>query len=215
MWLLLRTPSIGLASLVYSIIIHLSSLRADLLDVADPWWVVTIGLVLLLSPLYHLFVIEITASVLSKQPVSWHALPLDSFAALVVGELIVNAGVILGSVVFLLPGIYVGLRGIYYKQSIILHKTRALLGIQESFLMTRTPRVMLQMLLLLAVAYCIPLAVDFLLTPGTQSVWVHPVAILVSTVFVAWVNVYVTISFQSLVDREEDAECPQRSGYDT
>jgi len=206
--LIAHAPSIGVVSFVYSGLIQAASIRADLLDIANPWWIVTIGLILLLSPLYHMVVIGKVAAILSKQSFSWRALPIEAFAALVAGELLVNAGVIAGSAAFLLPGIYLGLRAVYYKQAIILHKARALAGIQQSFRMTAPPRVMLQILLMFSVSYCIPLAVDFLVMPAMQSLWVHVIAILVSTGFVAWINVYVTISFYRLVDSNESAECP-------
>jgi len=201
--LLRRAPAIALVSLVYSSVIHLASLRADLLDIGDPWWVVTVGLVLLLSPLYHAFVVGKAAALVRGEPFPLHHCRMESFGDLVVGELLVNAFVVLGSALFLLPGIYVGLRLIYYKQIIILHKARPMEAIRQSFRITTAPRVVFQTFLLLAGAYSIPLAVDFLLPSEPQAWWIHPVAILVSTSFIAWVNVYITLSFDELVGREE------------
>jgi hypothetical protein len=204
--LLVRVPSIGAAALAYCGVIHLSSLQADLLDISDPWWVVTVGLVLLVSPVYHAFVIGKTASLVAGEAYSIRSVPMESFGDLVVGELLVNACVILGSALFLLPGIYVGLRSIYYKQLIVLHKSRSVAAIQQSFRMTVAPRVILQMFLLLSIAYCIPLAVDFLLMPVTQALWAHFVAIVLSTLFVAWVNVYITLTFGEIAGHEEIVE---------
>jgi hypothetical protein len=202
---LIEAPSIGLASLAYSSGIHLSSLRASLLDISDPWWVVTIGLMLLLSPAYHAWVIGKTGALVRGETFPLRKLPMESFSDLVIGELLVNAFVVLGSVLFLLPGIYVGLRSIYYKQIIILHKARSMEAIRQSFRLTMAPRVVFQMLLLLATVYSIPLAADYLLTPVTQAWWVHPISILVSTLFLAWVNVYITLSFGDLVEHGENA----------
>ena len=125
---------------------------------------------------------------------------MESFSDLVGGELLVNVLVILGGALFLLPGIYMGLRAIYYKQIIVLHKARSLSAVRESFRMTVDPRTVLRMFLFLAVAYCIPLAIDLVLTPAIQALWVHSIAILVSTSFIAWVNVYITLSFNELID---------------
>ena len=204
--LLVQVPSIGVTSLAYSIIIHLTSIRADLLDIDDPWWVVTVGLVLLLSPVYHAFVIGRTAASVTKQAYSFRSVSTEAFGDLVLGELLVNACVILGAALFLLPGIYVGLRSIYYKQIIVLHKARSMAAIRMSFRMTIEPRVILQMFLLLSVAYCIPLAIGFWLTPVTQALWAHLMAVLVSASFIAWVNVYITLSFNDLVARSERIE---------
>ena len=151
--LLIRLPSIGVASLAYSSAIYLSSLRADLLDISDPWWIVTLGLVLLLSPVYHTFVIRRTTASVTGQVFGLRDLPMESFGDLVVGELLVNVLVILGGALFLLPGIYVGLRSIYYKQIIVLRKARSLSAIRESFRMTVDPRSVFQMFLFLVASY--------------------------------------------------------------
>jgi len=209
--LLIRLPSIGVASLAYSGAIYLSSLRADLLDIGDPWWIVTLGIVLLLSPVYHTFVIRRTVASKVGRAFALRNLPMESFGDLVIGELLVNVLVVLGAALFLLPGIYVGLRSIYYKQIIVLHKARSLPAIRESFRMTGDPRAVFQMLLFLAVSYCIPLAIDLMLTPATQALWVHPVAILVSTLFIAWVNVYITISFNKLMAELQASEGTEKS----
>jgi len=193
--LLIQIPSIGLASLFYSSAIQLSSLRADLLDIADPWWVVTIGLVLLLSPIYHLIVIGQVAAFHRKESASLDSLPLETFGDLVLGELLVNALVVLGSTFLFLPGIYVGLRSIYYKQIIILQKARPVEAIRDSFRLTRPPGVLFRMFLLLAVSYSLPLVVEYLLAPMMQAWWIHLIGILVSTSFLAWINTYITLLF--------------------
>ncbi|MEE8592802.1 MAG: hypothetical protein V3T03_01620 [Candidatus Bipolaricaulota bacterium] len=199
--LLIRLPSIGVASLAYSSAIYLSSLRADLLDISDPWWIVTLGIVLLLSPVYHTFVIRRATASVTGQALALRDLPMESFGDLVVGELLVNVLVVLGAALFLLPGIYMGLRSIYYKQIIVLHKARSLSAVRESFRMTGDPRAVLRMFLFLAVSYCIPLAIDLVLTPAIQALWAHSIAILVSTLFIAWVNVYITLSFNELIEK--------------
>jgi len=200
----IQLPSIGVASLAYSSAIYLSSLQADLLDISNPWWIVTVGIVLLLSPIYHAFVIRRTATSLAGRTFTLRDFPMESFGDLVAGELLVNASVVLGAILFLFPGIYVGLRSIYYKQVIVLHKARSLPAIRQSFSMTAKPQVMLQMFLFLAVAYSIPLGSDLILTSASQIVWVHPIAILVSTLFIAWVNVYVTLSFDELTKNDDE-----------
>ncbi len=205
--LILHAPSIALVSLIYSAAIHVSSVRADLLDVADPWWVVTLALILLLSPVLHIHIIATVDSLRRRESLPSRLLPMEVFGDLVLGELIVNALVVLGSVLFLLPGIYVGLRSIYYKQSIILHKARPVDALRESFALTVSPRAMLQVLLLLAVSYTLPLVIDYWLSPATQAWWIHPIGILVSATFIAWINVYVTVWFGDLIARDsEDRE---------
>lgn len=200
--LLVQVPSIGIASLLFSIALHLASLRADLLDIGNPWWVLTVGLALLLSPLYHAFVISRVAAHVEGQTFSTRNVPIEVFGSLVMGELLINAGVILAGAVLVLPGIYLGLRSVFYKQAIILHKARTLVGIRASFRLTAEPRVMVLIFILMALAYCVPLAVDFLVSPTTQAWWIHPVAVGVSTAFIAWVNVAVTLLFLELVTQE-------------
>jgi len=195
-------PSIGIVSLLFSIALHLASLRGDLLDISNPWWVLTVGLVLLLSPLYHVFVISRVAAYLEQHTFSLRDIPIEAFGGLVMGELLVNAAVVLGGAVLVLPGIYFGLRAVFYKQAIVLHKAQAVTGIRASFRLTAEPRVLFQILVLMALAYCVPLVVDFLVSPTTYALWIHPLAIFVSAVFLAWINVVVTILFLELVTRE-------------
>ena len=193
--LLIQAPSIGLASLAYSTATHLASVRADLRDPTNPWWVVTIALVVLLSPICHMVVIGKVDAIRRGETFSLSTLPLEAFPDLVLGELLVNGLVVLGSVFFFLPGIYIGLRSVYYKQIIILHKARPVEAIRESFRMTAAPRAVLRILALLAVSYSLPLAIEYLLAPMTQVWWIHPIGILGSTFFIAWVNVYITLLF--------------------
>ncbi len=208
--LLIEAPSIGIASLVYSSAIQLSSLRADLLDIADPWWVVTIGLVLLLSPIYHIIVIGKVAAFQRGESFPLRTMPAETFGDLVLGELLVNALVVLGSALLFLPGIYVGLRSIFYKQAIILHKARPLEAIRGSFLLTAAPAILFRMLLLLAVSYMLPLAVEYLFAPMTQAWWIHLIGILASASFLAWINTYITLSFGDLVANDKGQQSAEK-----
>lgn len=207
--LLIQVPSIGLASFAYSSTIQLSSLRADLLEITNPWWVVTVGLVLLLSPIYHVAVIGKAAAFVRGESAPLRSLPVETFGDLVLGELLVNALVVLGSALLFLPGIYVGLRSIYYKQIIILHKARPVEAIRESFRLTMAPGVLLRVFLLLAVSYILPLAIEYLLAPMTQTWLSLLIGIVVSTSFLAWINGYITLSFADLTASDEDSQATE------
>jgi len=121
--------------------------------------------------------------------------PLEVFGDMVIGELLVNALVVVGSAFFFLPGIYIGLRSVYYKQIIVLHKARPIDAIRESFRLTRSPREVFRIFLLLAASYSLPLAIEYMLTPMTEAWWIHPIGVFVSTTFIAWINIYITLSF--------------------
>ena len=193
--LLGRTPSVGVAAIVYSAAIQAASFRADVVDLSNRWWVVTAALILLLSPLVHTFVIHRTFAALRRIPFHLRDLPVESFGSLVAGELLVNAAVVIGSVFFLLPGVYVGMRLIYYKQAIILHKARLAAAVRESLVLTADGRRLLGMFLVLAASYCVPLGIELIALPATDALSVHAVAVLISAAFVAWINVYVTLAF--------------------
>jgi len=193
--LLARVPSVGVVAIVYSAAIQAASFRADVIDLSSRWWVATAALILLLSPLVHAFVIHRTFAALRRIPFRLRDLPVESFGSLVAGELLVNAAVVIGSVFFLLPGVYVGLRLIYYKQAIVLHKARLAAAVRESLLLTTDGRRLLWMFLVLAASYCVPLGIELLALPAADALWVHAVAVLISAAFVAWINVYVTLSF--------------------
>lgn len=198
--LLVRSPVVAGAALVYSTAIHASSARADILDLANPWWILTAATVLLLSPVFHALVIQSAFASLRGLPFRLRDIPAESFGSLVAGEFLVNGAVILGSIFLLLPGVYAGMRLIYYKQSIVLHKTRVLASVRESLLLTADGRRLLGVFVVLGLSYCVPLAIDFLVLPAVDALWGHVLAVVVSSVFVAWINVYLTLAFV------EDAE---------
>jgi len=204
--LLLRTPSAGAASLVYSAAIHASSMHADILDLGNPWWIVTAAIVLLFSPLFHAFIIQRTFASIQGIPFRLRDLPAESFGSLVAGEILVNVAVVLGSVFFLLPGVYAGLRLIYYKQAVVLHKARISSAVRESLLLTADGRRLVKTFVVLAVSYCVPVGIDLLALPAADALWVHVVAVAISTLFIAWINVYLTLAFVEDAQTDENGE---------
>ncbi len=204
--LLLRTPSAGVAALVYSVAIHASSIRADILDLGNPWWIVTAAVVLLLSPVFHAFILHRTFASIQGLPFRLRDLPAESFGSLVAGEVLVNAAVVIGSIFFLIPGIYLGLRLIYYKQSVVLHKARLASAVRESLLLTADGRRLVRTFVVLAASYCIPVGIDLLVLPAADALWVHVVAVAISTLFIAWINVYLTLAFVEDAQASEAGE---------
>jgi len=201
-----RHPEWFVLSLVYSGILHGASLRADLFDVGDPFWILTAGVVILLSPIYHAMLLpgmiarrcgagEITRE--TRSPVE------STLSRLIVGELMVNGLVIAGALVFLLPGIYLGVRLAFYKHEIIAQDRPTTLAIRESFGKTREGRMALLVFGALGVCYGAAFGIDALLLGAATAPWlIHAGSIAVSTMLLVYVNSFITALYCARSQRQ-------------
>lgn len=187
-----------LLSLAYTGLLYVASLRAGLLDIGDPFWILTAGAAILLSPLYHALLIPSMAKVRSERsadgPVERSA-PGRAFPRLVVGELLVNALVIAGAFLFLLPGIYFGVRLAFYKQAILVDDKPTMVAMRESFHRTASWRLALALFGVLAVLYGVATGVDFLVLIVAPTWFLHAGSVAVSAVLLLYVNGFVTASY--------------------
>jgi len=192
-------PEWFILTLVYSGILHGASLRADLFDIGDPFWILTAGVVILLSPIYHAMLLPgmIARRCAAGDVMRGARSPVEStLARLIVGELMVNALVIAGALVFLLPGIYLGVRLAFYKHEIIAHDRPATLAIRDSFAKTRDGRTALLIFGALGVCYGTAFGIDALLLGSTTSPWlIHAGSIGVSTLLLVYVNSFITARY--------------------
>ena len=195
-----RRPQWLLVSLVYTGVLHAASLRAGLLDIGSSFWILTAGTVLLLSPIYHAVVIPWMVAARSERPSDDPAARVDVervFPRLVVGELLVNALVIAGAFVFLLPGIYFGMRLAFYKQAILVDDKAPVAAMRESFRRTAEWRLALGLFGALAVFYGVATGVDFLLIIVAPTWLLHVGSVAVSAVLLLYVNGFITTSYCS------------------
>lgn len=194
----LRFPALLALSVGYSGLLYAASLQAGFLDVRNPYWVLSVGGLLLLSPIYHALLLPAIASALQGTRADWRAVLSDArdlFPQLFLGEVLVGAAVIAGGLLLLIPGIYVGMRFIYYKQSIVFERKSAILALRESLRMTLDWRSTVGLFLCLAALYGCTVGFDSLLITHAPSLVVHVGAITGTALLLVWMNVLVTSSY--------------------
>jgi len=185
-------------SVGYSGLLYAASLQAGFLDVRNPYWVLSVGGLLLLSPIYHALLLPAIASALQRTRADWRAVLSDArdlFPRLFLGEVVVGAAVIAGGLLLLIPGIYVGMRFIYYKQSIVFERKSAIHAFRESLRITRDWRSTVGLFLCLAALYACTVGLDSLLITHAPSLVVHVGAITGTALLLVWMNVLVTSSY--------------------
>jgi hypothetical protein len=201
----LRFPTVLVLSVAYSGLLYAASLQAGLLDVRSPYWVWSVASLLLLSPVLHAILIPMIAASLHGARVQWRTVLGDAvmlFPRLFLGELIIGAAVIAGGLLFLLPGIYIGMRFIYYKQAIILGRRSVGAALRESLRSTADWRPTGGLLICLVALYGAAVGLDSALVAFAPATVIHIGAVAGSSLLLAWLNVLITSAW---IDREGDA----------
>jgi hypothetical protein len=166
-------PSALVWSILYSSIASLASLKAGILDIGSPFWILTMATLLVLLPLYDgVFISSLVAGVERRRastPSSMGARRRQvfdrvaaSFPRLLVGQLLVATGVFIGSLL-ILPGIYFGIRASLYRQAIVLDGASPVAAIRESFRRVADPRVFVTILVALMVWVGVEIGLEELL----------------------------------------------------
>ena len=201
----LRFPVLLALSVGYSGLLYMAGLQAGFLDVRNPYWVLSIGGLLLLSPIYHALLLPAIASALRGTRVDWRTVVSDAqelFPRLFLGEVVVGAAVIVGGLLLFIPGIYVGMRLIYYKQAIVFERRQAIPALRESLRMTLDGRSTVGLFLYLAALYGCTAGLDLLLITYAPGLVVHVGSVTGTALLVVWMNTFVTSSY---VAREDGA----------
>jgi len=186
-----------LLSLVYTGACYAANQHAGLFDIDDPLWILTVACLLLLSPIYHgLLILGVIEGVVAKtERISVFVAVCGAFPGLVLGELLTAAAVMVGSLLFLLPGIYIGIRLVYYKQALLIDRRSLWEAFRESFRRTAGGRQAACLLGCLAVFYGVGIGIDWLLVATAPSWLLHPVTVSISAFLLTWINVLFTLLF--------------------
>ncbi len=193
-----RFPALLVLSVGFSGLLYAASLAAGFLDVRNPYWVLSVGGLLLLSPIYHAALLPAIAGALRGERADWRAVLGDGqslFQRLFLGEVVVGAAVIAGGLLFLIPGIYVGMRFVYYKQAIVFERTSTLSALRGSLRLTRDGRLTFRLFVGLAALYGCALGLDALLAALAPMPVVHLGAVVGTGLLLTWMNVLVTSTY--------------------
>jgi hypothetical protein len=203
-----RRPLLLALALLLSGILYGAGLQADLDEIGDPQWVVTMAVLLLVSPLFNgAYILAVQAYRGGGRPSFSGTLArvLSVYPRLVVGQIVVNALVVGGAFLFIVPGIYFGLRLAFYKQAILLEGRTFARAVGESLRQTPTGREAFLLLLYVAPFYA-PSILTYVVTIafplGTAG---DALALTGSILTFAWTNVLVTTLYVPSPPRPAEA----------
>lgn len=186
-----RRPLLLAWALVFTGIFYLVNRQANLYDIGNPRWVITMATLILLSPFFNGgFILLLQAQRKGEKLSLGQAIArmFPSYGALVAGELLVNAIVVAGGILFVIPGIYFGLRLIFYKQEILIGGARGTAALKMSIARTRQWRETLSLFASLSLFYLPTIAVFFV---PMSLVW-DLYALFASALTFAWTNILLT-----------------------
>lgn len=190
-----RRPLLLIVALIFSGVLYASNLQASVYDIQNPKWVLTMAILILFSPLFHgAFILLVRAYEMGKAIPAQRALAqtLPLYTRLVASEILVNLLVIGGAFLFVLPGVYVGLRLTFYKQAILIDRAPLNAGLKESFRRTAGWRIPLFLLLLLSPFYGLAILVGYAVMMFPLGAFGEAVGLATSALTFAWMNTLLT-----------------------
>jgi hypothetical protein len=190
-----RRPSLLAIAALASGILYALNKQASIYDIKDPKWVVSMAGFILLSPLFNGVFIAFVRRSAPKQSTAlkqaWNS-TLEAYPRLMLAGVLVNLAVVAALFLFVLPGIYLGLRLSFYKQVLLIERGTILDGIRKSLQRTRGWRMPLRLLFSLSPFYG-------LLALGASLETRYPIGalgdaliLILSALTFAWTNVLLT-----------------------
>jgi len=190
-----RRPGLLLVFLLFSVALYAANIQASVYDIQSPKWVITMAILILLSPFFHGVVILRVSGVESGKDITiWQALlqTAVSYPRLVVGEILVNLVVVAGLFLFILPGVYVGLRLIFYKQAILIDHATGVTALRVSSRRTPGWRISVFLLALLAPFYGLVILIGYVVTVFSWGAFGEGLVVVASALSLIWTNTLLT-----------------------
>ena len=190
-----QRPLLLLLSLFFVVILYVMDSQATLYEIENPKWVLSMGAFILLHPIFNGMFILLVHGERRGEPLTLsQALTriLPCYGQLVAGEIMVNLGVFIGFLLLFVPGAYLGLRLIFYKQAIVIDGASGIAGMRTSLAMTQDWHDLVVLLRFLAILYAptfIIVGATVALPLGSIGNWI---ARAVSVLTFAWVNTLLT-----------------------
>jgi hypothetical protein len=203
-----RRPLLLALALLLSGILYGAGLQADLDEIGDPQWVVTMAVLLLVSPLFNgAYILAVQAYRGGGRPSFAGTLTrvVSVYPRLVVGEIVVNALVVGGAFLFIVPGVYFGLRLAFYKQAILLEGATLSRAVGESLRQTPTGREAFLLLLHVAPFYAPSVLAYVVAIAFPLGAAGDTVALAGSILTFAWTNILFTALYVPSPPRPADA----------
>ena len=204
-----RQPLLLIWALAFTGIFYLVNRQANLYDIANPRWVITMATLILVSPFFNGGFILLLQARRNGEKLSLGQAIVQTFSnygSLIAGELLVNMIVVAGGILFVIPGIYFGLRLIFYKQEILIGGARGTAALKMSVARTQKWRGTLSLFASLSLFYLPAVAVFFVPMSLAWDLY----ALLASALTFAWINILLTRIY--LDAKEGSKQSPMHEG---
>ena len=186
-----RRPLLLFWALTFTGIFYLVNRQANLYDITNPRWVITMATLILVSPFFNGgFILLVQAQRKGEKLSIGRVLSqvLPNYGSLITGELLVNLIVVAGGILFVIPGIYFGLRLIFYKQEILIGGAHGTAALKKSVARTRQWRGTLSLFGFLSLFYLPIVAVFFVPVNLAWDLY----ALCASALTFSWTNILLT-----------------------
>lgn len=190
-----RHPLLLFTAALFAVTLYGASSLAGLHEIENPRWIITMGALLLIPPFFDGLFIHLVHGIKTGKPILLGEAvtrTLPCYARLVTVAILVNLGVLLGLFLFLLPGIYLALRWIFYRQGIVIDGARGTTCLRMSIERTRGWRAIVSLLGFLAAIYAPTFLIGYAVIVLPLGMVGEGLVIAVSTLTFAWVNTLLT-----------------------
>lgn len=192
----IKDPTLLGLSLTFAGILFATNQQANMYDVQNPRWVITMAALILISPLAHaVFLMRMRGDLEQRDeaPITAGLAAGGAlYTRLVGGEILIGLISAAGMLLFILPGIYIGLRLSFYKQAIILDRKTISGALRESMARTVHLRPIGVILLIYAPIYAGEILVAYAVSVFPMGIFGPISLVIVSGLGFAWINALIT-----------------------
>ena len=196
-----RRPVLLCVAFSLSLVLTLTNFQETLYQIENPVWVLGMAVLILVTPLFNGVFILLAHGALQGEGCSLrYALngTLTDWSRLVIAGILSNLLVVAGMFLFVLPGIYVGLRLSFYKQAILIDRSSVTAAFVESLRRTTGWRIPLALLLLLAPFYGLSILTVYVVNTFSLGLVGEGLLLGVSALTFAWTNALLTSLYLSV-----------------
>lgn len=191
----LLDPYLIILSLAFSAVLFATNQQANLYDIQNPRWVITMGVLILLSPIAHSLFLTRVRVTLGKGNGSLRdgiGASAAFYSRLVGGEVVVSLIAAAGLFLLLLPGIYIGVRLSLYKQAILFDGKTMTAALRESMARTASWSVIGIIFLVFALIYGMEVLVGYLAGTFLTQRWGIVIAVIAAALGFSGINTFLS-----------------------
>ena len=195
-----RRPVLLCVAFSLSLVLTLTNIQETLYQIENPIWVLGMAILIIVTPLFNgVFILLARGEVREEGGSLQHALngALTDWPRLVIAGILSNLLVVAGMFLFVLPGIYIGLRLSFYKQVILIDRRSVTAAFMESLRRTTGWRIPLALLLLLAPFYGVSILAVYVVNTYSLGLVGEGLLLVVSALTFAWTNTLLTTLYLS------------------